>query len=48
VIDLSLPPRVIDSGRLLRREQDAEDFVQEACLRAFNAFGQLHGGEPRS
>jgi RNA polymerase sigma-70 factor (ECF subfamily) len=33
---------------LLRREQDAEDVVQEACLRAFNGFGQFHGGEPRS
>jgi RNA polymerase sigma-70 factor (ECF subfamily) len=33
---------------LLRREQDAEDVVQESCLRAFNAFGQFHGGEPRS
>ena len=33
---------------LLRRDQDAEDVVQEACLRAFNAFGQFHGGEARS
>jgi RNA polymerase sigma-70 factor (ECF subfamily) len=32
---------------LLRREHDAEDVVQEACLRAFNAFGQFHGGEAR-
>ncbi len=32
---------------LLRREHDAEDVVQEACLRAFNAFGQFQGGEPR-
>jgi RNA polymerase sigma-70 factor (ECF subfamily) len=33
---------------LLRREQDAEDVVQEACLRAFNAFDQFQGGEARS
>ena len=33
---------------LLRGEHDAEDVVQEAYLRAFNAFGQYHGGEARS
>lgn len=33
---------------LLHGEHDAEDVVQEACLRAFNAFGQFQGGEARS
>ena len=32
---------------LLRQEHDAEDVVQEACLRAFNGFGRFHGGEAR-
>lgn len=32
---------------LTRREHDAEDVVQDAYLRAFNAFGQFHGGDPR-
>jgi RNA polymerase sigma-70 factor (ECF subfamily) len=32
---------------LTRREHDAEDIVQEAYLRAFNAFGKFHGGDAR-
>jgi RNA polymerase sigma factor (sigma-70 family) len=32
---------------LTRREHDAEDVVQEAYLRAFNAFAQFHGGDAR-
>ena len=32
---------------LVRREHDAEDVVQEACLRAFNAFAQFQGGDAR-
>jgi RNA polymerase sigma-70 factor (ECF subfamily) len=32
---------------LTRREHDAEDVVQESYLRAFNAFGQFHGGDAR-
>jgi len=32
---------------LTRREHDAEDIVQEAYLRAFNAFGNFHGGDAR-
>jgi RNA polymerase sigma-70 factor, ECF subfamily len=32
---------------LTRREHDAEDVVQEAYLRAFNAFGQFQGGDAR-
>jgi RNA polymerase sigma-70 factor (ECF subfamily) len=32
---------------LTRREHDAEDVVQEAYLRAFNAFTQFHGGDAR-
>jgi RNA polymerase sigma-70 factor (ECF subfamily) len=32
---------------LTRREHDAEDVVQEAYLRAFNAFEQFHGGDAR-
>ncbi len=32
---------------LTRREHDAEDMVQEAYLRAFNAFEQFHGGDAR-
>jgi len=32
---------------LLRREHDAEDVVQDACVRAFNAFGQFQGGDAR-
>jgi RNA polymerase sigma-70 factor (ECF subfamily) len=29
---------------LLRNEQDAQDVVQEAYLRAFRSFGRFHGG----
>lgn len=33
---------------LTRNEQDAEDIVQEACLRAFSAFAGYRGGDSRS
>jgi len=33
---------------LLRNEQDAEDSVQEAYLRAYKAFGQFRGGDGRA
>jgi RNA polymerase sigma-70 factor (ECF subfamily) len=33
---------------LLRNEQDAEDAVQEACLRAWRAFGRFRGGDARA
>ncbi|HSY53050.1 MAG TPA: sigma-70 family RNA polymerase sigma factor [Opitutaceae bacterium] len=33
---------------LLRNEQDAEDSVQEAFLRAYKAFGQFRGGDGRA
>ena len=32
---------------LTRREHDAEDVVQDAYLRALNAFEQFHGGDAR-
>src|SRR5882672_9230258 len=32
---------------LARDERDAEDVVQEACLRAFRFFGSFHGGDAR-
>src|SRR5713226_7083246 len=32
---------------LTRNEQDAEDVVQEACLRAFKFFDNFHGGDGR-
>jgi RNA polymerase sigma-70 factor (ECF subfamily) len=33
---------------LTRRAQDAEDVVQEACLRAFRFFGTFRGGDGRA
>ncbi len=33
---------------LLRNEQDAQDVVQEAYLRAFNSFGGFHGSNGRA
>jgi RNA polymerase sigma-70 factor (ECF subfamily) len=33
---------------LTRKPADAEDVVQEAMLRAFNAFDAFRGGDPRS
>src|SRR5438105_8098933 len=33
---------------LLRNEQDAQDVVQEAYLRAFKSFGGFHGGNGRA
>ncbi len=33
---------------LTRSDQDAEDVVQEACLRAFKFFEGFHGGDSRS
>ena len=33
---------------LLRNEQDAEDVVQEACLRAFRGIGGFSGVNPRA
>jgi len=33
---------------LVRNKQDAEDIVQEACLRAFRFFGGFQGGDARA
>src|SRR5947208_342 len=33
---------------LTRNDQDAEDVVQEACLRAYRAFDGFHGGDARA
>ena len=33
---------------LVRNQQDAQDIVQEACLRAFKFFGGFQGGDARS
>jgi RNA polymerase sigma-70 factor, ECF subfamily len=33
---------------LTRNDQDAEDVVQEACLRALRFFGGFHGGDGRA
>ena len=33
---------------LTRNRSDAEDVVQEACLRAFKFFDSFHGDEPRA
>jgi RNA polymerase sigma-70 factor (ECF subfamily) len=34
--------------RLMRHEEDAEDVVQEACLRAFRYFRTFRGGDGRA
>ena len=33
---------------LVREESEAEDMVQESCLKAFNAFDGFRGDDPRS
>jgi RNA polymerase sigma-70 factor (ECF subfamily) len=33
---------------LLRNDHDAQDAVQEACMRAFRAFGRFRGGDGRA
>ena len=33
---------------LTRNDQDAQDAVQEACLRAFRFFSSFHGGDARA
>ena len=33
---------------LAHNERDAEDVVQEACLRAFRFFASFHGGNARA
>lgn len=33
---------------LLRNDHDAEDAVQDACLRAYHAFGRFRGGDGRA
>jgi RNA polymerase sigma-70 factor (ECF subfamily) len=33
---------------LMRNDQDAEDVVQEACLRALRFFGGFRGGNARA
>jgi RNA polymerase sigma factor (sigma-70 family) len=33
---------------LMRNDQDAEDMVQEACLRALKFFGGFHGADSRA
>jgi RNA polymerase sigma-70 factor (ECF subfamily) len=33
---------------LLRNDHDAQDAVQEACLRAYRAFGRFRGGDGRA
>src|ERR1700684_596753 len=33
---------------LMRNEQDAQDVVQEACLRALRFFGGFRGGDARA
>src|SRR5437667_323968 len=33
---------------LTRNDQDAQDAVQEACLRAFRFFGSFRGGDARA
>ena len=33
---------------LIRNDHDAEDLVQDACLRALKSFDGFHGGDPRA
>ena len=33
---------------LLRNDQDAEDAVQDACLRAYKSFARFRGGDPKA
>ncbi len=33
---------------LIKNDQDAEDIVQEACLRAYKYFSSYHGGDSRA
>jgi RNA polymerase sigma factor (sigma-70 family) len=33
---------------LMRNDQDAEDMVQDACVRAYQAFGGFRGGDSRT
>jgi RNA polymerase sigma-70 factor (ECF subfamily) len=33
---------------LTRSDHDAQDVVQDACIRAFRAFDQFRGGDPRA
>ncbi len=33
---------------MIKNDQDAEDIVQESCLRAYKYFSSFHGGDSRS